>query len=477
MYVNVYLDKKITLIVIFFISVLNSFCQDLNSDFLKKNSVTLTTIDFDSKNNSDLEKIVSVIGDKKIVLIGEHFHSDGKTLMMKSRLIKFLHEKQGFNVFLYELPYLDIHRINTLCKTEEEFLIAIGANFQHSISTNQIDFFKYLYKSRTSNNPLYFEGIDIGAVSTLRGSTKKLDSILNSIDNNKTIKPKWEKLVKVMTVFYKFNYYQDFFLNAQSLVDSLKMEINQIEIDKRSKERIILGLDNIIFDMDWYAHRSVEANEDKNVFDTHNNIRDKHMAENVIRMYEEIYPDEKMIISVSNYHASRSLNGISRSIKAVTMTDYLYEKYNNELYSIVTTSYDGRTGDSIKNSTTLYTDKRGYVINKGNKYIQYPKMKEKSFESLLKNNQYNYAFFDFSPLRKQSSLDEIYMFPLGYKPIKTNWSNIFDGVVFINRMEIDISYRTDDWLKSMSYDQISEFANIYMFGNKYPPKPQSLLNE
>ena len=50
---------------------------------------------------SDLEHFGKAIGDKRIVLLDELTHGEGNIFSLKSRLVKYLHHKKGFDVFLF----------------------------------------------------------------------------------------------------------------------------------------------------------------------------------------------------------------------------------------------------------------------------------------------------------------------------------------------------------------------------------------
>ena len=49
---------------------------------------------------------------KQILLLGEQLHQDGATLQMKTRMVRYLHEKLGYNVILYETGLYDMYLMN-----------------------------------------------------------------------------------------------------------------------------------------------------------------------------------------------------------------------------------------------------------------------------------------------------------------------------------------------------------------------------
>ena len=83
--------------------------QKLIKDYVIKNAATLKTISPDSANDEDLKAIGDAIGNAKIVMLGEQDHGDAPTFLAKTRLVKYLHEKKGFNVLAFESDFFALN--------------------------------------------------------------------------------------------------------------------------------------------------------------------------------------------------------------------------------------------------------------------------------------------------------------------------------------------------------------------------------
>ena len=108
---NYYLNFFYSLLLIFIGSLLftTAKAQRLIKDYVIKNAVTLKTISPDSTDDADLERIGDAIGNAKIVMLGEQDHGDAPTFLAKTRLVKYLHEKKGFNVLAFESDFFALN--------------------------------------------------------------------------------------------------------------------------------------------------------------------------------------------------------------------------------------------------------------------------------------------------------------------------------------------------------------------------------
>jgi erythromycin esterase-like protein len=70
----------------------------------------IENIDPQNKNYADLEFLRDELKDKRIVMLGEPSHQEGNVFSAKIRLIKFLHEKMGFNVIAFESGFFEVQQ-------------------------------------------------------------------------------------------------------------------------------------------------------------------------------------------------------------------------------------------------------------------------------------------------------------------------------------------------------------------------------
>ena len=95
--------------LLIFLSALRVLGQDSLKKYVRGHTVWLATVDPDSADDSGLEAIGKAIGASRVVMLGEQDHGDAPVYLAKTRLIKYLHEKMGFNVLAFESDFFALN--------------------------------------------------------------------------------------------------------------------------------------------------------------------------------------------------------------------------------------------------------------------------------------------------------------------------------------------------------------------------------
>ena len=93
------LCTKLFFILIVFCTI-STKVQDGIKKYVQENTIPITSIESDSTNYCDLAALGEAIGNSKIVMLGEQDHGDAPAFLAKTRLIKYLREKKGVDVFV-----------------------------------------------------------------------------------------------------------------------------------------------------------------------------------------------------------------------------------------------------------------------------------------------------------------------------------------------------------------------------------------
>ncbi len=393
--------------------------QEQIKKHVQEQSVQLTTIEPDNTNYEDLKVIGEAVGDARVIMLGEQDHGDAPTFLAKTRLIKYLHEKKGFNVLAFESDFFSTN-YNWQAVKEGKLSVAdfvkgnITALWSECYACHPL-FKQYLPHTLNSGNPLEVTGFDSQVSSKFLLS--RLDSVLYHLNIPMTTLPGYKsEIFPLLTTWH--NHTKD--STTTDKIIGFYKEIREQLLTKVPIDNFwVKAVENLI-------QQNVQFRNWKQDYWKDMNTRDEQMAANLKWIVETKYPNEKVIVWAHNYHVSKYARHYPEGTlnEAVTMGT-VFTQDPSLLYSTYIlgfTSYKGTAG-------RLFT--KIYKINKP---------KANSFENWL-NPKYEYAFVDFKKYNAE--------YPVGSDPFylagatKGNqyhssqlgvWNRIFDGVFYIKEM-------------------------------------------
>jgi erythromycin esterase-like protein len=413
-----YLSPMIFLAVFIF-TVNASIAQESIKNYVKNNTVVVQSIEPDSTNYADLVQIGAAIGDARIVMLGEQDHGDAPTFTAKTRLIKYLHEKKGFNVLAFESDFFALNY--GWDKLPKGSNAAVDSFLNHGIYplwTNcnacQPLFRDYIPSTLQTNGLLHISGFDNQMATPFLA--KMLDSTIRGLALPIVMKPDYS--TEIVPLIRSGGSLKDSVVNNKylSCLAQIKTElIGKLNIDNFWVQVI----DNLVAGNHEYATMS---NWGKSM-----NIRDDQMASNIKWLASIKYPKEKIIVWAHNYHVSKYaghypdkfLNNLNTMGTVFTSDSSLMK----QTYILGFTSYEGRAGRLYPRSNYKVT-----------------KPERNSFENWI-DSKYDFAFVDFKRYNQRYNPAEEDFYMSGaikgnmyHKNAKAQWNKVFDGVFFIRHM-------------------------------------------
>jgi len=419
--------RKLLLIPsLFFVSIIQS--QDIIKEYVKKNTSQIFSIDPDSTDYDDLKNFGDAIGEARIVLLGEQEHGDAGTFLAKSRLIKYLHEKKGFNVLAFESDFFGLTEgWDNLQKTKEaidSFMYKNPFPIWSRCNTISNLFYNYLAVTNKTSTPLNIAGFD----SQLHGNyteTKyitRLTEILNKIE---LVHPIYKADIRLTLK------------NADSIILKYGNVRNK---DTLSTNKSIQFLENLLsndvtkifssFEIQVIRSLIAELNSSKIVNGSgivKHYFRDKQMAENIEWLFQTKYPNEKIIVWAHNAHIAKNYGSSKWQLNENSMMGHYLSKspiLKDKIYVVGFTSFNGYT--------------QWATVSKFQHKIQNPP--KNGFENWMPKN-YQYAFTDFNAFNLKYAYPKVNFSMKGsiydYKQhgnFVTDWTKAFDGVFFIREM-------------------------------------------
>lgn len=408
--------------------------------WLRENALQVRSIEPSDEDFSDLYPLENIIGDARIVMLGEQSHGEGNTFLAKTRLIKFLHQEMGFDVLAFESGLYDCAKAWELLQLDEEVDSAVqqGIFGIWSQSEQVQPLISYLSEAAGSDYPLELAGFDSQFSGT--ASTEYLMSDLDEFLTELSIsipQTDWESFKGILRNLTQRAYtyggkpipeviQQDKFLDISR---TLRAEIASVTApDDFEAELWLKILESIEIDakQKWKigSTRISSAIEmGPAVFQ----MRDIQMGHNLIWLANKRYPNRKLIVWAATFHTARNLDQIETadpefqefSEQVTVMGDMVQEELDNEVYTLGFTTYSGQAG----------------II--GQPPIDLAKPSEGSFEDLVHRANLEYAVVDFRHPPKggewlQNRLVSRSL--LGYNEVTANWPLVLDGMMFIRDM-------------------------------------------
>ncbi|MCX6560592.1 MAG: erythromycin esterase family protein [Candidatus Aminicenantes bacterium] len=409
--------------------------------YLKKHAVPVRSIDAEDGNFADLEPLREAIGSRRIVMLGEATHGDGATFAAKVRLIKFLHERMGFDVLAFESGFYDLRRAWSALQAGQDPRQAVSSGLfeEWSASRQTQPLWSYLAEQSKTSHPLALAGFDM----QFTGSASR-DHLLDDLSNylaGAGLPPGAAEAAEAAARVKKalaLVLENPNFIGNGSEFKNIKPEDQAAVLIAHQALGRALGLlpptdEPGMLERDFWMQflkssaayleqswRVQPESLDDAVLDWAIDLRDRQMADNFIWLAKRAYPTRKIIVWAATSHIIRYRQfSVNKNDPKNLMGDWIDKAMGPEVYVLGFTAYRGRWGT-----------------------VQMPTSREvgpaapDSLEELFFSAGFEYAWLDF----RNSGADGAWLReplssrPLGYKPMLTDWTRIMDGMFFIKEM-------------------------------------------
>lgn len=394
--------------------------QDLSEDprvaWLRENVLPIRSIDPDDEDFTDLEPLRAALDGVRVVLLGEADHGSGSDFLAKTRLVKFLHRELGFEVLAFESPMYDMmvawDSLRTGTPPSEAFWLGAGT-WAGAVQMQPL--VAYLSEHARGRRPLEIAGFDHQhQVASSFYFADDLEIFLSErsvggplVDRES---PEHGVLQALSQVHYRYG-----------LAPKPDVSTRQAFLAAVEKSLVAVGAMPDERAQQWAQILRNLACHTRFVL-RHAEIgscnREEQMAENLLWLANERYPDRKIIVWSGTAHAARAAepppflrNQPWAAPYFPSMGQRIGEVFGSQSYVIGVTSY--RSADA------------GMIPDQD---LPLPE-----FEELMAAAGFDYGLLD---LRRAAAEEgwaggEFLARPIGHISGAAVWSDLMDALLFV----------------------------------------------
>ena len=150
------------------------------SKWMKENSHGIDLSD--TTNYQDLNFLKDLLKDKRIVFLGESGHGVAEYTILKSRIIRYLHEEMNYDILAFESNAGDAFAADYFNSYQN-----VDSSIYNSISTlwhveQIVPLFRYINSTHSTDNPLIVQGVDITTSNGSYAFSRFLYKLIHQID-------------------------------------------------------------------------------------------------------------------------------------------------------------------------------------------------------------------------------------------------------------------------------------------------------
>ncbi|MEZ5344764.1 MAG: erythromycin esterase family protein [Pyrinomonadaceae bacterium] len=332
----------------------------------KESIIKLKSTEANFEDFSDLEKFGEMIGDAQVVQLGEFNHGDGKAFQARIRLVKYLHQKLGFNVLAFESGLVEVENARFDLKNGKPTYTSVSKRIYDAWanSAQAMPLFDYIKQSYGSQNSLDFIGFDPQFSSDL--SAKLIKEFLMD-DLSGASRSDIKLLLEMLEVLQGYGAkkiddskhleYRKLLRQMKSLIGSSSKGIS--DRSEKKKNQILMQVAENIDAMElsiYYRSKGPKITLE-NINTAVNapelikasNVRDEQMADNIMWILREYKKGRKIIIWGANSHlanfSQRKANSEQQDnetlLRYIPMGEHLKKSLGKRLFTILSVSFKG----------------------------------------------------------------------------------------------------------------------------------------
>lgn len=378
----------------------------------------ITTAQQTPDNFADLAPLGEAIGNKRIVMLDELTHGEGNVFQLKARIVEYLHQKKGFNLFVIESGLFDVARLWQQQQQSIRQLAPGNIFYMYANSAEVWPLFDYIDASRTTKFPLVLAGLD-GRLSGNLSKQKLVPQLQAFLEAQKIPAGKNNYLQQLQSLLDGNLGKADAATQQQFLANNSALDVALQQLKQKSSLRLDAGFWQRI---NASVRMMAQVTWQQKYFDEH----DLAMAGNLQWLAEEAYPDSKIIVWGHYVHLNRKggfRDSLYRPEIAPNKRHYVHNM-TSALPAVL-----------LKQTYVLhFAGASGDYIDYGDLQKIHVDLPATSLEKALTRDNKDAAFIDMKTNVKGNKL--LSLWDLDYKTT-LDWQDArqrFDGMILLNKI-------------------------------------------
>lgn len=276
---------------------------------IKKYIYPLKTFDPSEKDNSDLKILKNLVGNSKVVALGESTHGSSEIYKMKDRIIRYLVKNENFDIFSIEAQMQQSYLVENYTNGNSSLKDAMKNLGYWTWRTKEMaDLLNWMKDFNNDKKKISFTGFDMQSVS------EPIKQLRETFKNEQNLHSKIDKLSLTIQEF---------------LAENKTKRRNYIVTEEQSKT-----IYPIISELKSKINSSKQLTESEKTWQNQNVRiieqllekssvnRDKSMAENFIWIKNQ-NPNSKFILWAHNGHINKDKNRMGGFLDEILKNDYV----------------------------------------------------------------------------------------------------------------------------------------------------------
>ncbi|MCO5974748.1 erythromycin esterase family protein [Actinoallomurus soli] len=325
--------------------------------WLRAHAVPLTHLEPDAPLD-DLEPLREVIGDARVVAIGENSHFIDEFSLLRRRILRFLVERCGFSVLAFEYGFSEGVPLDAWAQgegTDDD----LSTHLAGTIPVGVEEPLRWIRRhNRTASRPVRFAGIDIPAAGgSLLPALAPVADYLREIDPEAL--PAVQSAMRIAESFAGASAASAapaWTRLATAEQDALSAILMRLLIRFRAVEPLYVsrgdqrGYDIALRRIEAACHGDYGFRAMADLFagsgltaDT--SARDVYMAGSVRWHLERSEPGTRVVLAAHNAHIQKTSVSFDGHLTGLPMGQHLHRVLGDEYFALGLTSVDGHTAD------------------------------------------------------------------------------------------------------------------------------------